>query len=78
MPHAVPDCTAPDPVELHHGDVTQILTAAEETATIVVQAIKTRTSLCIPGATEAGRPARAEQPVATVAEGSFQTKGVTV
>jgi hypothetical protein len=34
----------------------QIHTAAEETAIIVVNALRTHTSLCIPGATDAGHP----------------------
>jgi len=49
----VPECTAPIRREVHHRRMDhQIRTAAEATAIIVVKAIKTHTSLCIPGATD--------------------------
>lgn len=49
----MPDCTAPIRPRGHHRGMDEpILTAAETTAVIVVNAIKTHTSLCIPGATD--------------------------
>jgi hypothetical protein len=41
------------------------LTAAEQTAIIVVNAIKTHTSLCIPGATDVRSPAEVKPPPRT-------------
>jgi hypothetical protein len=53
----VSDCTAPIRAEAHPGRMDDhILTAAETTAVIVVNTIRTHTSLCIPGTTDV-RPA---------------------
>jgi hypothetical protein len=65
----VPDCTAPIGGEVHHGWMgNQILTAAETTAVIVVHAIKTHTSLCIPGATDVRPVLPMTQPASRVAD----------